>query len=86
MVKMNCGGIASRLMGVPSDIDVDSEPIELSPELAPGLLPDWYMPAVAGGVRPLRGWRRLVVIVIVASFVVINAYGLCSTYGSVGFG
>lgn len=53
-----------------------------------GLLPGWYMPpaAVEGGSRLLHGWRRRIVLLIVASFVLINAYGLCSTYGHVGFG
>jgi hypothetical protein len=50
------------------------------------LLPDWYMPAPAGAGRLLQGWRRRVVLLIVASFLLINAYGLCSTYGHVGFG
>jgi hypothetical protein len=49
------------------------------------LLPDWYMPAPAGAARLLQGWRRRVVLLIVASFVLLNAYGLCSTYGYVGF-
>ena len=50
------------------------------------LLPGWYMPAPAGAGRLLQGWRRRVVLLIVAAFVLINAYGLCSTYGHVGFG
>src|SRR5947209_19978922 len=41
-----------------------------------GLLPGWYMPAVAGGLRPLHGWKRRVVWLIIASFLLINAYGL----------
>lgn len=49
------------------------------------LLPDWYMPAPAGAGRLLQGWRRRIVLLIVASFVLLNAYGLCSTYGYVGF-
>jgi hypothetical protein len=51
-----------------------------------GLLPEWYMPSPSGGVPLLRGWRRRVGLLIIASFVLINAYGLCSTYGHVGFG
>lgn len=51
-----------------------------------GLLPSWYMPPATVGRGLLQGWRRRVVLLIVASFVLINAYGLCSTYGSVGFG
>ena len=50
------------------------------------LLPGWYMPPPMGGSRLLHGWRRRVVLLIVASFVLINAVGLCSTYGYVGFG
>ncbi len=48
------------------------------------LLPAWYMPA------PLRGsssrWQRWVIGLVVASFLLINGHGLCSTYGHVAFG
>ena len=50
------------------------------------LLPGWYMPPPMGASRLLQGWRRRIVLLIVASFVLINAVGLCSTYGYVGFG
>ena len=50
------------------------------------LLPEWYMPSPMGVGRPLRGWRRRVILLVIASFLLINAYGLCSTYGHVGFG
>ena len=49
------------------------------------LLPDWYMPAPMQGGRRLRGWRRRVAILVIVAFLVIDAYGLCSTYGSVVF-
>ena len=38
------------------------------------------MPAPAGGVRAPRG-ARSVIAVIIAAFLVINALGLCITYG-----
>ena len=44
------------------------------------LLPSWYMPAPASGVRAPRG-ARSVIAVIIAAFLVINALGLCITYG-----
>ncbi len=50
------------------------------------LLPEWYMPAPMRGRPVVRGWRRRVILVLVVTFVVINAYGLCSTYGVVRFG
>ncbi len=46
-----------------------------------GDLPDWYMPVASGGVRP--GWRRRVALVLISTFLLINAAGLCSTYGHV---
>ncbi len=55
-------------------------------EGAPPLLPTWYMPAPMAGRAVLRGWRRCVILSVVVTFVVINAYGLCSTYGVVRFG
>ena len=53
---------------------------------ADDLLPAWYMPAPMAVTGVLRGWRRRVVLLIVASFVLITAYGLCTTYGVAGFG
>ena len=50
------------------------------------LLPAWYMPSPMVGSRLLHGWRRTVALLVIASFLLINAYGLCSTYGWVGFG
>src|SRR5690349_24512637 len=47
------------------------------------LLPDWYMPAPAGPGDPaLRGRRRVVSTVVVGSILLVNAMGLCITYGS----
>ncbi len=48
-------------------------------------LPEWYMPSPRGA-RLVRGWRRHVVLLIIVSFLVIDAYGLCNTYGWVHFG
>ena len=50
------------------------------------LLPGWYMPPPMASSRLLHGWRRRIMLLIITSFVLINAYGLCSTYGYVGFG
>ncbi|MDQ2827381.1 MAG: hypothetical protein M3Y04_10560 [Actinomycetota bacterium] len=50
------------------------------------LLPQWYMPAPAAGTRSFRGWRRWLILLIVVVFVALEAYGLCSAYGSVVLG
>jgi hypothetical protein len=48
-------------------------------------LPEWYMPS-PHGARLVHGWRRHVVLLIIVTFLVIDAYGLCNTYGWVHFG
>lgn len=71
------------------DAPVAPDAVPLSAAPGPGgdrLLPEWYMPSPAGFGRPVRGWRRRVILLVIASFLLINAYGLCSTYGHVGFG
>ena len=59
------------------DLDVDG---------ADPLLPSWYMPAPMPGRRRLRRWQRRVAWLIVLAFVLIDAYGLCSTYGPIVLG
>ncbi len=51
-----------------------------------GLLPAWYMPTPSAGSRRLRGWRRRVAYLVAGSIVLINAAGLCVTYGRVTLG
>ncbi|MGA8726046.1 MAG: hypothetical protein WB565_13505 [Acidimicrobiales bacterium] len=60
-------------------LDEDAVPMATFLGQGPGLLPQWYMPSplVRSGAR----WRVPVVLVIVAAFVVIEALGLCSTFG-----
>jgi len=59
---------------------------DLSPEDSADLLPQWYMPAPSMGTRSFRGWRRWLILLIVVTFVALEAYGLCSTYGQVTLG
>lgn len=60
-------------------LDEDAVPMTTFLGQGAGLLPQWYMPSplVRSGAR----WRLPVVLVIVAAFVVIEAMGLCSTFG-----
>jgi hypothetical protein len=64
-----------------SDQPMDADAVPLAEYLgqSDGLLPLWYMPSpmVRGGSR----WRLPIVLVIVGAFVVIEALGLCSTFG-----
>jgi hypothetical protein len=45
------------------------------------MLPQWYMPPAVSARR--TRWRTALVLAIVLALVMIDAWGLCSTYGSV---
>jgi hypothetical protein len=60
-------------------LDRDAVPWSISPVGADGALPLWYMPPAMARVGPR--WRTPVVVTIVAAFILINALGLCITYG-----
>jgi hypothetical protein len=60
-------------------IGADAVPLAVYLRQAPGLLPEWYMPSPMS--RHGGRWRLPVVLVIVAAFVIIEAFGLCSTFG-----
>ena len=57
----------------------DAIPLAVYLDQEPGLLPSWYMPSPT--IRRGKGWRLPVVLVIVGAFVIIEAFGLCSTFG-----
>ncbi len=62
-------------------LDPDAVPLSVYLAQVPGLLPQWYMaPAMAS--RGSR-WRTGVILAVILAFVLIEAWGLCSTYGQV---
>ncbi len=72
------------------DVTVDADAVSIwevlgdeSDHQSDTLLPGWYMPPPVGRRFERRRWRRVVVIVVIVAFIVVNAYGLCSTYGSI---
>ncbi len=81
--------LSALALAADPEVEVDPEAISLwdlaAPDESP-CLPQWYMPAPVGGAVQVRDWRRKVIPVVIAAFVIINAYGLCSTYGQVTFG
>ncbi len=64
----------------------DAVPIRALGAPAGALLPEWYMPPPAASTHAEPGWRRRVAIVVIAAVLLINAAGLCVTYGVVTFG
>jgi hypothetical protein len=65
-------------------LDDDAVPMAVYLGGAPGLLPEWYMPAPM--VRRATRWRVPVVVVMIAAFLVIEAMGLCTAFGQLVVG
>ena len=62
----------------------DARPIhELLGATGESTLPEWYMPPVMRGLPRVHGWRRSVIFSFIVALVVIEAFGLCSTYGQI---
>jgi len=49
----------------------------------PGLLPDWYMAPVR--TSRIRRAPQLIILLLIGTFLMIEAFGLCSTYGQPPF-
>jgi len=61
----------------------DAVPLDVYLGTGPSPLPEWYMPRA--NTRRATGRRRIVVSSLVGAFVLIEAFGLCSTYGQLPF-
>lgn len=64
-------------------LPADAVPIHVHLTQFAAPLPLWYMPPVArsGG----RRWKVPVVLAVVGAFLLIDALGLCNTYGILNF-
>ena len=65
-------------------LDQDAVPLTSNADQSAAGLPGWYMPPVTA--RRGKRWRTPVVLAIVVAFLVIEAVGLCSTYGQLVVG
>jgi hypothetical protein len=80
--------LATLALAADPDATVDDDAVclwDVAGQPDGGTLPTWYMPAWRA-VRIRSTWQRVVILLVIAAFIAINAYGLCSTYGRVGFG
>lgn len=62
----------------------DAVPLAVYLGQTSGPLPDWYMPSPM--VRIHIWWRLPVVMTIVGAFLMIEALGLCNTFGALSVG
>lgn len=65
-------------------IGQDAVPLGVYLGQTAGPLPEWYMPSPM--TRLHAWWRFPVVMTIVGAFLIIEALGLCNTYGVLGIG
>src|SRR5205807_1642960 len=75
--------LCAMALAADPDPEVDGDAVPLI-EVLGGTrtwLPAWYMATPVAGGAPVRGWRRSVVALVIAAFLVITAFGLCNTYG-----
>ena len=70
-------------LALASDVDEplspDAVPLDLYASQDGGFLPAWYMPPVMA--RRARHWRVPMVWMLVAAFLLIDAFGMCICYG-----
>ncbi len=64
-----------------SPLDADAVPLSVYLSQVPGLLPQWYMPQATASCG--SRWRTAIILSVIFAFVLIEAWGLCSTYGQV---
>ena len=79
MVEITDEELEAEAMAADPDLPIDDHAEPFGGSSSTGLLPDWYMP-VGGPVRRTRS-RRIVVAGLIVSLLVVNAAGLCVTYG-----
>jgi hypothetical protein len=60
-------------------LDPDAVPLPLDQTGVRSALPSWYMPPTM--MRTSNGWRTWVVLAIIGSLLLVDALGLCITYG-----
>jgi hypothetical protein len=77
--------LAAEALAADPDAPLPADAKPFTPE-GDGLLPDWYMPSPMPGAHRASGVRRRVTYVVISAVLLINAAGLCVTYGHVGVG
>jgi hypothetical protein len=60
----------------------DAVPLDLGATSGLSLLPSWYMAPVVGRRLTKRRYR-IAIAVLIGAFLLIDAFGLCATYGPI---
>ena len=81
LLPLSLDELTAQALAADPDAPVPADAVPFGAEAActGGLLPTWYMPGPVSYRR--RSRHRIAVVAVIASFLVINAFGLCITYG-----
>lgn len=87
VVRVDDEELMALALAADPDAPIPADAVPWSPgdEIDPGM-GGWYMPPTGRGAGAQPGWRRRVAVGVIASIGLINAAGLCITYGHVTFG
>lgn len=77
--------LTALALAADSDQPLDPDAVPLADYLAEGFgpLPEWYMAPVMARHSGRR--RQAIILAVVGAFLLIEAFGLCSTYGQFPF-
>ena len=81
VVPLSLADLTAQALAADPDAPLAADAVPFMPEATTGegLLPTWYMPVPVTYQR--RPWHRIAALAVIASFLLINALGLCITYG-----
>jgi hypothetical protein len=81
LAPLSLAELTAQALAADPDVPVAADAVPFGGGSAPtgGLLPSWYMPAPVTYQR--RSRHRIAALTVIGAFLLINALGLCITYG-----
>jgi len=79
VIEITDDELATEALAADPDPEVPDDAVPFAGPDVVSLLPEWYMPPAGTNRRTPR--RAVVVVGLVASLVLVNAAGLCVTFG-----
>jgi len=85
IVELTDDELAELALAADPSAPLPADAVEYDPNAdgLPALMPEWYMGRVTA-VHASR-WRRPVILAVVVAFLMIDAAGLCGTYGIISW-
>lgn len=78
--------LAAEALAADPDAPVADDAVPFGEVQSDAIIGDWYMPAASAGASTSSAWRKRVAVGVVGSIALVNAAGLCVTYGHITLG